>query len=62
MKRIYLLAAGLSASLMASAQVTLPRSTFSLDFEGVTNVAEFNGTQVGDGELRTSEDSNFGTY
>ena len=62
MKRIYLLAAGLSASLIASAQVTLPRSTFSLDFEGVTNVAEFNGTQVGDGELRTSDDANFGTY
>lgn len=62
MKKIYLLAAGLSLSLGISAQVTLPRATFSLDFEGVTNVSEINGTQVGDGELRQSDDPNFGTY
>lgn len=62
MKKFYLLAVGLSASMALSAQVTLPRSTFSLDFEGVTNVSEFNGTQVGDGELRVSDDPNFGTY
>jgi len=44
------------------AQVTLPTATFKLDFEGATSVADFNGTQVGDGELRQSDDPNFGTY
>ena len=62
MKRIYTFAAGLLITSAMTAQVTLPRATFKLDFEGATNVADFGGTQVGDGELRTSDDPNFGTY
>ena len=62
MKKNYLFTIGLALSLTVSAQVTLPRATFSLDFEEVTNVSEIKGTQIGDGELRQSDDPNFGTY
>ena len=54
--------AGLAMVLNVQAQVTLPRATFTLDFEGATSVSDFDGTQIGDGELRQSDDPNFGTY
>ena len=48
--------------LTIQAQTTLPRVVYTLDFEGATSVADVNGTQVGDGELRQSTDPNFGIY
>lgn len=62
MKLSYTIIAMLLCSTALSAQVSLPRATFSLDFEGATNVADFKGTQIGDGELRISDNPNFGTY
>ena len=62
MRKIYAILTFMVFALAASAQVTLPRATFKLDFEGATSVSDFNGTQVGDGELRVSSDANFGTY
>ncbi len=62
MKRLFTLSASFALCVALAAQVTLPRATFTLDFEGATSVADFKGTQVGDGELRVSDDPNFGTY
>jgi len=63
MRKLYTTLLGLACmALSASAQTTLPRAVYTLDFEGATSVADFGGTQVGDGELRTSDDANFGTY
>ncbi len=62
MKRIYFLLAFTMIMCSAIGQVTLPRATFNLTFEGAENVSDFGGTQIGDGELRQSEDPNFGTY
>lgn len=63
MKKHYNLIAGMLALVAsASAQVSLPRAVYTLDFEGATIVADVNATQVGDGELRVSTDPNFGTY
>lgn len=62
MRKIYMMIAALAMGLSMEAQVTLPRATFTLDFEGATSVSDFKGTQVGDGELRQSDDPNFGTY
>ena len=57
-----MLLAGMVCSVALHAQTTLPRPVYSLTFEGATTVADVNGTQVGDGELRQSTDPNFGTY
>lgn len=62
MRKIYMLLAGMVCAVALHAQTTLPRPVYSLTFEGATTVADVNGTQVGDGELRQSTDPNFGTY
>ena len=63
MRKNYLFLSGMLAFAMtASAQVSLPRAVYTLDFEGATTVEDVNAKQVGDGELRVSSDPNFGTY
>ena len=62
MKKFYMMIAGLVMGMCVQAQVTLPRATFTLDFEGATSWSDFKGTLIGDGELRLSDDPNFGTY
>lgn len=63
MKKVYLLLLATSLSLsMAVAQTTLPRAVYTLDFEGISDVSEINGTQIGEGAILTSDDENFGQY
>lgn len=61
MRKFFLLLTILCASSFMKAQ-NIPTPVYKLDFEGATSVADFGGVQHGDGELRVSEDSNFGTY
>ncbi|MBQ9665457.1 MAG: hypothetical protein IJV33_03175 [Bacteroidaceae bacterium] len=61
MKQNLLLAGLLAWGLSAQAQ-TLPNAVWTCDFEGATTVADVNGQQIGSGELRVSDDPNFGTY
>lgn len=62
MKKIYTFIGALALALGAHAAISLPKSLYTLDFEGATQVSDFGGIKHGSGEIVVSEDEHFGTF